>query len=322
MAPAARAPRSRTGSNVSSLSDAVDKKVEQLSKGNQQKVQIAAALLAAPAVVILDEPLSGLDPVSARLVNRAIRDYAAAGHTVLLSTHQMNLVESLCTRVFMIAHGRRVLYGDLKTIKREHSHSNGIRVLSDADYRSCPLVERVIAAGRSRKSRRIFSSATTATADQFLGWLVANKARVQSLRAIDHAARGHLRQSRPSGRSRRMNKAFVVAKWEFIATVTRVPYIVAVVALAALVRRPVHDCRPLQPECRRLLRAHAGGGGRPGARRRSPASRPSEAPNAIAPAPMAGQEVMTMAARRSPAAAAVISELTATPLPLVLDRRR
>src|SRR5262249_5390895 len=77
------------------LSDAIDKKIEQLSKGNQQKVQIAATLLASPAIAILDEPMSGLDPVSARLANTVIREYAAAGHTVLLSTHQMNLVESL-----------------------------------------------------------------------------------------------------------------------------------------------------------------------------------------------------------------------------------
>ena len=124
------------------LGDARDKKVEQLSKGNQQKVQIAAALIGGSPVVILDEPLSGLDPVSARLANAVIREYASAGHTVILSTHQMNLVESLCARVFMIAHGTRMLYGDLKTIKREHA-SHSIRVLSDADYRRCPLVTEV-----------------------------------------------------------------------------------------------------------------------------------------------------------------------------------
>ena len=90
-------------------------------------------------MAILDEPLSGLDPMSARTVNAVIRDYAAAGHTVVLSTHQMGLVEALCTRVLMIAHGRAVLYGNLRDIKRQHS-SHAVRVLSSAHYDACPLV--------------------------------------------------------------------------------------------------------------------------------------------------------------------------------------
>ena len=102
------------------VADAADKKVEQLSKGTQQKVQIAATLLAQPSIIILDEPLSGLDPVSARQANQVITEYAAAGHTVVLSTHQMNLVETLCARVLMIAHGRTVLYGALQDIKRQY----------------------------------------------------------------------------------------------------------------------------------------------------------------------------------------------------------
>ena len=102
------------------LGDAATKKVEQLSKGNQQKVQMAAALVASPPILILDEPHSGLDPVSVRMVNGVIRECAAAGQTVVLSTHQMNLVEALCTRVIMIARGQTVLYGDLQEIKREY----------------------------------------------------------------------------------------------------------------------------------------------------------------------------------------------------------
>jgi ABC-2 type transport system ATP-binding protein len=165
------------------LSDFVDKKIEQLSKGNQQKIQIAAALISRPAIAILDEPLSGLDPVSARLAHRAIRDYAAAGHTVLLSTHQMNVVESLCSRVFMIARGRRVLYGDLKSIKREHSHSNAIRVLSDADYGRCPLVASVLSPGDQEEAAHV-QLRETATPEEFLSWLVANQARVEAFERL------------------------------------------------------------------------------------------------------------------------------------------
>jgi ABC-2 type transport system ATP-binding protein len=159
------------------LTDATAKRVDQLSKGNQQKVQIAATLLAMPPVAIMDEPLSGLDPVSARLVNSVLVEYAATGHTVILSTHQMSLVESLCTRVFMIAHGRRVLYGDLRDIKRQYS-SHSVRVTSTANYRACPFV---IGVGQSNGNDHPVQVdlQESATPDQFLSWLVAHDAKVE-----------------------------------------------------------------------------------------------------------------------------------------------
>jgi ABC-2 type transport system ATP-binding protein len=166
------------------LADAATKKVEQLSKGNQQKVQIAATLLARPAIVILDEPLTGLDPVSARLANEVIREYAADGHTVVLSTHQMGQVESLCARVFMIAHGRRMLYGNLRDIKREHS-LGAIRVASSADYSACPLVSRVERpAGAPDRAVNVYLQAP-ATSDEFLAWLVSRGAGVDRFEKLD-----------------------------------------------------------------------------------------------------------------------------------------
>ena len=159
------------------LADAAAKKVEQLSKGNQQKVQIAATLIARPAIVILDEPLSGLDPVSARLVISVIRGCAAAGQTVLLSTHQMGMVESLCTRVLMIARGRVVLDGELREIKRRFS-SNAIRVQSTSDYRACPHVERIDGPASPDGFVDVYLK-TPATGDEFLHWLVATGARVE-----------------------------------------------------------------------------------------------------------------------------------------------
>jgi len=159
------------------LADAATKKVEQLSKGNQQKVQIAATLLARPAVAILDEPLSGLDPMSARTVNAVIRDYAEAGQTVVLSTHQMGLVETLCARVLMIAHGRAVLYGNLREIKRQHS-SHAVRVLSTARYDTCPLVARVDGPSSNGQPVNVHLR-EAATSDEFLAWLVAHHASVE-----------------------------------------------------------------------------------------------------------------------------------------------
>ena len=158
------------------LADAAPRKVEQLSKGNQQKVQLAATLISRPEIVILDEPLSGLDPVSARLVTGVIRDCAAAGQTVVLSTHQMGMVESLCTRVAMIARGRVVLDGELRAIKRRYS-SDAIRVQSTSDYRSCPHVERVD--GASAEGFVDVHLRRPASGDDFLRWLVATGARVE-----------------------------------------------------------------------------------------------------------------------------------------------
>lgn len=158
------------------LGDAGRKKVEQLSKGNQQKVQIAATLMSRPRIVVLDEPLSGLDPVGARVVNSVIRELAAEGRTVVLSTHQMNTVESLCTRVFMLAHGRAVLDGELREVKQRFS-SRAIRVHSTADYRACPLVESIVPDPWGDGPVEVHLRAS-ATSDAFLRWLLAHDATV------------------------------------------------------------------------------------------------------------------------------------------------
>jgi ABC-2 type transport system ATP-binding protein len=99
------------------LSEWANKKVEKLSKGMQQKVQFIAAILHRPDLVILDEPFSGLDPIHQDVIKEFISELREDGMTVLLSSHQMNRVEELCDRIFLIHRGRRVLYGDLSDIK-------------------------------------------------------------------------------------------------------------------------------------------------------------------------------------------------------------
>jgi len=99
------------------LAEWSNKKVDKLSKGMQQKVQFAAAVLHRPDLVILDEPFSGLDPMHQDLIKEFIGDLRNEGMTVLLSSHQMNRVEELCDRIFLIHRGRRVLYGNLSGIK-------------------------------------------------------------------------------------------------------------------------------------------------------------------------------------------------------------
>jgi ABC-2 type transport system ATP-binding protein len=117
----------RSGRNVSTdvtawrgrlnLAEWADKRVETLSKGMTQKVQFIAAIVAEPKLVILDEPFSGLDPVSAGSIREAILDLRSRGATVVLSTHDMNTAETLCDSIFMIFQARKVLDGTLAEIQ-------------------------------------------------------------------------------------------------------------------------------------------------------------------------------------------------------------
>lgn len=114
------------------LSDWANKKVDKLSKGMQQKVQFVAAVLHRPDLVILDEPFSGLDPVHQDVIKEFIGELRTDGMTVLLSSHQMNRVEELCDRIFLIHRGQQVLYGDLDGIKGSFGdHVVRIRFVGD-----------------------------------------------------------------------------------------------------------------------------------------------------------------------------------------------
>jgi ABC-2 type transport system ATP-binding protein len=101
-------------------------KIDALSKGNQQKVQFLAAVLHRPSFVVLDEPFSGLDPVNQQRFVDAIRRLRDDGCTILLSAHQMDLVESLADRLLLMDYGRSVLYGTLEEIRRQTR--SGIRL--------------------------------------------------------------------------------------------------------------------------------------------------------------------------------------------------
>ena len=97
-----------------------DKKLETLSKGNQQKIQLACAMLGDPEVIILDEPFSGLDPINAQVLKNAVRRQVDEGRTVIFSSHQMAQVEEFCDDICIIDKGRSVLEGNLSAIKRAY----------------------------------------------------------------------------------------------------------------------------------------------------------------------------------------------------------
>lgn len=100
------------------LAEWAGSKVEALSKGMQQKVQLAGTVLHEPELLILDEPFSGLDPINQSLFKKLLRDYTAGGRTVVFSTHIMEQAEKLCDRICLISRGRVVLDGELAAIKR------------------------------------------------------------------------------------------------------------------------------------------------------------------------------------------------------------
>jgi ABC-2 type transport system ATP-binding protein len=102
------------------LADCADKKVEELSKGMQQKVQFVATVLHEPDLLILDEPFAGLDPVNSNLLKDIILEYHHKGNTIIFSTHMMEQVEKLCENICLINKGRVVLSGTLEAVKREY----------------------------------------------------------------------------------------------------------------------------------------------------------------------------------------------------------
>ena len=121
------------------LYDHRHKKVQELSKGMQQKAQVIATLLHEPDLIVIDEPFAGLDPVNTRLVEDIIREQQTAGKTIIMSTHQMHQVEALCSRIALIDRGRTVLYGEVEQIKRNFA-GNAVAVKGQGDFTEVPGV--------------------------------------------------------------------------------------------------------------------------------------------------------------------------------------
>jgi ABC-2 type transport system ATP-binding protein len=118
-------------------------KVQDLSKGMQQKVQFVTALIHQPELVILDEPWSGLDPINAEVLREVVEEIRGSGRTVLFSTHQMEQAEKVCDAVCIIARGRKVLDGKLRDLKLA-SAADGLVALAFADDTARAVAEPVL----------------------------------------------------------------------------------------------------------------------------------------------------------------------------------
>ena len=111
--------------------DYLNRKVEELSKGNQQKIQFISAVIHKPKLLILDEPFSGLDPVNVEMLKKAVIDLKEAGTSIVFSSHQMDHVEEMCEHVCILHRGKAVVQGALTDIKHAYGKKN---VTIEADF--------------------------------------------------------------------------------------------------------------------------------------------------------------------------------------------
>lgn len=137
------------------LTDWKDKKVEELSRGMQQKLQFIATVIHQPELIILDEPFSGLDPVNTKLLKDIMLEMKAEGRTVIFSTHRMEQVEMICDNICLINKAERILEGDLSQIKKQYGKNTVILNYEGDGYfiKDFPEIERLDDYGKSMEIR-------------------------------------------------------------------------------------------------------------------------------------------------------------------------
>ena len=120
-----------------------DKKIKELSKGNQQKIQFITAIINNPKLLILDEPFSGLDPFNVEMFKNEIKEMAEKGSIIIFSTHRMEHVELFCKKLVVLKNGKTILSGNLKDIKQKYQKKN-IIVSGDIDVDKIKEIEGVL----------------------------------------------------------------------------------------------------------------------------------------------------------------------------------
>jgi ABC-2 type transport system ATP-binding protein len=125
------------------ISEYRNRKVEELSKGNQQKIQFITAVLHDPEILILDEPFSGFDPINQQQIRDLISSFVDSGKYIILSTHQMETAEKMCSEIFLINQGKEVCSGELTEIKKRFS-SNNIKLGFEGDAKFLSSDKRVM----------------------------------------------------------------------------------------------------------------------------------------------------------------------------------
>lgn len=149
-----------------------DKKISELSKGMQQKVQFAVTVLHRPDLIIIDEPFSGLDPVNTMVIKDLIREMRDNGTGVIMSTHQMGQVEQMADRLMMINRGKQALYGEVEDVRRRYA-LHAVIVRGEGDMRNLPGVTHVEDAPNERNSLLLHLDDNT-TSNDLLASIAAN----------------------------------------------------------------------------------------------------------------------------------------------------
>ncbi len=153
------------------LAEHAKKKVSELSKGMQQKVQFAVTVLHDPDLVIIDEPFSGLDPVNTRLIQDLLIDFKKRGKAVVMSTHQMQQIEDMADRLLMINRGEQKLYGSVDAVRAQYA-LQAVRVEGEGNWSLLSGVERVEISENGKKLALLYLKHEV-TADSVLAEIAA-----------------------------------------------------------------------------------------------------------------------------------------------------
>ncbi|MGO3048558.1 sodium ABC transporter ATP-binding protein [Staphylococcus casei] len=142
------------------ISENREKKIEALSKGNQQKIQLLASMLHNPELLILDEPFSGLDPVNVELLKSAVQDLNDAGTTIIYSSHRMEHVEELCDDVCILNKGKLVVSGPINEVKANHGNKSVI-IETEHEMKEIDNLPGVLQVERNKKEIKVMIESET-----------------------------------------------------------------------------------------------------------------------------------------------------------------
>lgn len=163
------------------IHDWYGKKIMDLSKGMQQKVQFIATVMHNPKLIILDEPFSGLDPINANLIEDEIRRLKAEGASIIFSTHRMEQVEGICDRIVLINQGKNVLEGDVVEIKN-HYKENLFEVKYEGDISGD--FEKFGNIRENLANKLTIQCESSGVANELLKWMIQNGAIITSFNEI------------------------------------------------------------------------------------------------------------------------------------------
>ena len=149
------------------LGDQGDRKIEELSKGNQQKIQFILSLLHDPELIIMDEPFTGLDPLNQLLLKEIIQEKQDEGKTIIFSTHQMEQVERLCNNICLINQGQIVVEGSLEDIRKKHT-SDAVEVRFSGNIDSKKVADYF---NELELTENRISGVLKKRPEEFLGWV-------------------------------------------------------------------------------------------------------------------------------------------------------